>query len=404
MNLFTCALTGAYVAPFLGGGVPAGNLVARRLLGVEMSGIRKMFELAGKDSINMGLGEPDFEPAPHVQQALFDAVEAGKNHYGPSLGLPELRQAVAHRIKDYRHEDVSAQNIIITAGATQALMSVCQTFVDHGDEVLVPDPGFVLYPSQVRICGGFPVSYSLTPENKYQPDVEEIKEKINPRTKLLIINTPGNPTGACMSKDLVRAVCEVAEDKDIMVVADEVYDYLTYEGEHHSFLSHMDNVVWVNSFSKTYAVTGWRLGCIATRRDYVKAIETMHYYTVACPPTPIQWAGVAAVEGPQDHAEAMLAEFRRRCDRITKRIQKIRGLHMQKPGGAFYAFPRYDFDIPSTDLALKIAERGLICSPGSAFGRLGEGHLRFSYACSTETIDRGMDILESVCDELPLKD
>ena len=380
------------------------TLVARRLLGIEMSGIRKMFELAGKDSINMGLGEPDFEPAQHVQDALTQAVREGKNHYGPSLGLPELRNAVAHRIKDYRGEKVNAQNIIITAGATQALMTVNHTFVDHGDEILVPDPGFVLYPAQARLCGGFPIPYSLSPENKYQPDVDEIQAKITPRTKLLIVNAPSNPTGACMDKKTVRALCEVAEDAGIMVVADEVYDFLTYDGGHHSFLSHMDNVIWVNSFSKTYAITGWRLGCIATKRDYVKAIETMHYYTVACPPTPIQWAGVAALEGPQDHAEGMLKEFRKRRDRIARRIGKIRGMHMVKPGGAFYAFPRYDFDIKSEDFALALAGKGLICSPGSAFGRLGEGHLRFSYATSVDRIDKGMDILEAACEQMPLKD
>lgn len=379
------------------------GLTARRLLGIEMSGIRKMFELAGKDSINMGLGEPDFEPSAGVQKALSEAVARGQNHYGPTLGLPALREAVAHRIKEYRDEDVSAQNIIITVGATQALMAINQTFVDHGDEVLVPDPGFVLYPHQARICGGFPIPYSLTFENKYQPDLEEIKAKITPRTKLIVINTPSNPTGACMSKETVAGICEIAEDKGVMIVADEVYDFLTYDGDHRSFLSHMDNVIWVNSFSKTYAITGWRLGCIATKQEYVRAIETMHYYTVACPPTPIQWAGVAALEGPQEQAEAMLKEFRKRRDRITARIKKIRGLSMVKPGGAFYAFPKFDFDLDSTDLALQLARKGLICVPGSAFGHLGEGHLRFSYATPLPTIEKAMDILEDTCDELPLK-
>ncbi len=379
------------------------DLVARRLLGIEMSGIRKMFELAGTDSVNMGLGEPDFDPAPHIQEALSRAMAEGHNNYGPSLGTPELRDAVAHRIKDYRGEDVSADNIIITAGATQGLMAVNQTFVDHGDEVLIPDPGFVLYEAQARICGGFPVHYSLTPENNYCPDLEEIKEKITPRTKLWVINTPGNPTGACMTRDQVRACSELAEDHDIMIVADEVYDFLTYDGPHHSFLSHHDNVIWVNSFSKTYAMTGWRLGCIATTHEYVKAIETMHYYTVACPPTPIQWAGVAALEGPQDQSDEMFKAFKERRDRITSRIQNIPGMHMEKPGGAFYAFPRYDFDVPSGDLAMQLAKAGLICSPGSAFGQLGEHHLRFSYACGLEEIDRGMDILQQVAAELPMR-
>ncbi len=379
------------------------DLIARRLLGIEMSGIRKMFELAGSDSVNMGLGEPDFEPPQHVRDAMYAATNDGKNGYGPSLGLPQLRDALAHRIKDYRHENVAAENIIVTSGATQGLMAICQTFIDHGDEALVPDPGFVLYDAQTRICGGFPIHYSLLPENGYNPDIEEIKEKITPRTKLIFVNTPGNPTGACMSRDEVRALAEVAEDNDIMVVADEVYDFLTYDDEHHSFLSHMDNVIWTNSFSKTFAMTGWRLGCIATRRDYVKAIETMHYYTVACPPTPIQWAGVAALEGPQDQTETMKVEFRKRRDRITERIQAIDGFHMEPPGGAFYAFPRYDHDIKSEDFAMKLAKAGLIGSPGRAFGHLGEHHLRFSYACSLEDIDRGMDILASVASKIPLR-
>ncbi len=379
------------------------DLVARRLVGIEMSGIRKMFELAGTDSVNMGLGEPDFNPPAHVVEALHDAAQGGKNGYGPSLGLPELRSALAHRIKDYWHEDVSADNIIVTAGATQGLMAIMQTFVDHGDEALVPDPGFVLYDAQTRICGGFPIHYSLLQENGFKPDLDEIQEKITPRTKLWVINTPGNPTGACMTRDEVRAASEIAEDHGIMIVADEVYDFLTFDEEHHSFLSHHDNVIWTNSFSKTFAMTGWRLGCIATKPEYVKAIETMHYYTVACPPTPIQWAGVAAIEGPQDDVERMKSEFRKRRDHITRRIQAIDGFTMQKPGGAFYAFPSYDFQVKSEDLALACAKAGLICSPGSAFGKLGEHHLRFSYACGIDEIDRGMDILEQVTQELPVR-
>ncbi len=379
------------------------DLIARRLVGIEMSGIRKMFEMAGSDSVNMGLGEPDFEPAEHIQQALFEATHTGNNGYGPSLGLPALRESLADRIREYRGENVSANNIIVTAGATQGLMAINQTFVDHGDEVLVPDPGFVLYDAQTRICGGFPIHYSLLPENGYQPDLDEIQEKITPRTKLWVINTPSNPTGAVMPKEMVRACCEIAEDNGIMVVADEVYDFLTYDEPHHSFLTHMDNVIWVNSFSKTFAMTGWRLGCIATKREYVNAIETMHYYTVACPPTPIQHAGIAALQGPQDQVETMKETFRQRRDLITKRIQEIEGLHMDAPGGAFYAFPRYDHDISSVDLSMKLAKAGLICSPGSAFGHLGEGHLRFSYACSQDEIDRGMDILRDVMGSLPTK-
>ncbi len=379
------------------------DLLATRVRGIEMSGIRKMFELAGTDSVNMGLGEPDFQPAPHIIEAAYEAAKQGNNGYGPSLGLPELREAIADRIAEHWRGSVASDNVIVTASATQGLMAINQTFVDHGDEVIVPDPGFVLYGSQAKICGGKPVPYGLRAENGFLPDMDEINEKISDRTKLLVVNTPSNPTGACLPESHVRGIAEIAEDHGVMVVADEVYDTMTFDDDHHSFLSHMDNVLWVNSFSKTYAMTGWRLGCIATTGAHVKAIETMHYYTVACPPTPVQYAGVAALKGPQDQVEEMLKTFKARRDLISKRIQDMDGFTMQTPGGAFYAFPRYDFDVKSTDLAMTLAKNGLICSPGSAFGELGEHHLRFSYACSNEQIEAGMDIMERVTADLPVR-
>jgi aspartate aminotransferase len=384
-----------------GGTVVIKDLLARRVQGIEMSGIRKMFELAGSDSVNMGLGEPDFQPAPHIIEAAYEASKAGHNGYGPSLGLPALREALADRISEKWRGQVASDNIIVTSSATQGLMAINQTFVDRGDEVLVPDPGFVLYGSQAKICGGTPVPYGLTAETGFLPNPEEINEKITSATKLLIVNSPSNPTGGCIPEQDVRAIAEIAEDKGVMVVADEVYDTMTFDDDHHSFLSHMDNVLWVNSFSKTYAMTGWRLGCIATTGAHVKAIETMHYYTVACPPTPTQYAGVAALTGPQDQVVEMTATFKQRRDVISKRIQNIDGLTMKRPSGAFYAFPHYDHDVLSQDLSLTLAKEGLICSPGSAFGALGENHLRFSYACSNEQIEKGMDILERVLSDIP---
>jgi aspartate aminotransferase len=379
------------------------HLLARRLLGIEMSGIRQMFELAGTDSINMGLGEPDFNPPKNVARALEIAVTKGHNSYGPTLGIPELRRAISDRVKEFRGEDVAPENIIVTAGATQALMLVGQTFVDHGDEVLVPDPGFVLYGPQARICGGFPIPYQCGIETGYLPDPDEIRRLITPRTKILYTNSPSNPTGACMPRSLIEELSEIAHEKDIIIVADEVYDIMSYDAPHESFLAHGDNIIWVNSFSKTYAMTGWRLGCLATKSDYVKAIEKMHYHTIACPPTPLQWAAVEALQGPQDEVDRMVETFRKRRDLIVRLLNEIEGFHCPRPGGAFYAFPSYEHDIPSKEFALRLAKEGLICSPGRAFGAAGEGHLRFSYACSFEEIERGMDILARVAAEIPIK-
>lgn len=387
-----------------GGKQQVDKLLARRLLGIEMSGIRQMFELAGTDSVNMGLGEPDFNPPGNVAKALELAVTKGYNSYGPTLGIPELRQAISDRVKEFRGSDVAPDNIIVTAGATQALMVLGQTFIDHGDEVLVPDPGFVLYAPQARICGGFPIPYSCNFENEFQPDPDELRRLITPRTKLLYVNTPGNPTGACMPNKLITEISDLAQEHDIIVVADEVYDIMSYDQPHSSFLAHGDNVIWVNSFSKTYAMTGWRLGCIATKTEYVKAIEKMHYHTIACPPTPLQWAGVEALHGPQTEVDRMVDTFRKRRDLIVKRLNQIEGFDCHMPGGAFYAFPRFKHDISSKDLALRLAGEGLICSPGSAFGRNGEGHLRFSYAVGTDEIERGMEILTRVTKEIPLKE
>lgn len=385
------------------GGKTIDHLLARRLLGIEMSGIRQMFELAGGDSVNLGLGEPDFDPPANVAKALSDAVQAGANSYGPTLGLPELRKAISDRVKEFRGKDVAPDNIIVTAGATQALMIIGQTFIDHGDEVLVPNPGFVLYGPQARICGGFPIPYSLTHENGYQPDPDEIRRLITPRTKLLYMNTPSNPTGTCMPRSLIEEISAIAAEEDVIVVADEVYDIMSYDHPHESFLAHLDNVIWVNSFSKTYAMTGWRVGCIATKTEYVKAIEKMHYHTIACPPTPLQHAAIEALKGPQDAVDHMVQEFQKRRDVIVRRINEIPGFDCVNPGGAFYAFPRYDHDIKSKDFALRLAKEGLICSPGTAFGSLGESHLRFSYAASVEELERGMDILERVAAEIPRK-
>ncbi len=362
-----------------------------------------MFDLASSNSVNLGLGEPDFQPPSHVVEALVDAVRCGHNKYAATLGIMELRDAFAKQIRGYRNGDVAAENIMVTVGASQGLMAINQTFVEGGDEVLVPNPGFVIYGPQARLSGGRAVGYSLTHENGFVPDIDELQSLITPKTKMMVMNTPGNPTGATMNREQIKAVVEIAEDKDIIIVADEVYDAITYDGGHNSFLQHSDNVIYVNSFSKTYAMTGWRLGCLATKKEYIDQLMKVHYYTVACPPTPLQKAAVVALTGPQDYVETMRKEYAKRRDYIVGRINDIEGFDCLKPGGAFYAFPKFDHDIEDVELSMRLAKEGLICTPGSAFGSMGRGHLRFAYSASLDNIARGMDILERVCKEIPLR-
>lgn len=365
-----------------------------------MSGIRKMFDLAGFDAINLGLGEPDVPPPPHVLKAMKEALDSGHNKYGPTGGLPELRRTLAERHSS--QAGVREGNVLVTTGATEALYLTMQTFIDRGDEVLVPDPGFVLFAPHVRLAGGTPVFYPLLEEEGFIPRVEILQDLVTSRTKALIVNTPSNPTGSVMGEREVEAVAEFAEENQLLLISDEVYDAIVYEKGHHSFLGKMDNLIYVNSFSKVFAVTGWRLGYLIAPEEYVETMSKVHYFMVACPPTPAQHAVLVGLQGSMDYVEDMVAKFRERRDRIVKRLNETPGFRCPRPDGAFYAFPSSTHPVTSQDLAFRLLKAGVICSPGSAFGKMGEGHLRFSYANSLEMIERAMDIVASVVENLIL--
>ncbi len=376
---------------------------ASRAKRLQVSGIRKMFEMAGPDSINLGLGELDFQPSELAQTALYKAVKEGHNHYGPTKGIPELRKVLAERLTKYR-PDVEMDNIVITAGGTQALLVTALTLFDHGDEVLCPDPGFVIYQPHVIMCGATPLRYSLKFENHFQPNPDEIEELITPRTKAIILNSPNNPTSGILEPETIKAIRDIARENELAIISDEVYDEIIFEGEHQSLLSpDYDNVVYVNSFSKTFALTGWRLGYLAASKYMVNQLSKMQYYNIACPPTPLQKAVYELMISPTNKIQERVEILRKRRDVIVKRVNDIPGFNCLKPKGAFYVFPTYDHDIPSEDFAMELVKAGVICAPGSAFGKGGEGHLRFSYANSLEMIEKGMDIVEKVAKTIPRK-
>lgn len=367
-------------------------MVSQRAREVEISGIRKMFEAAPPNSINLGLGEPDFDPPKEAIEALCAAVRGGQNHYGPSAGLPALRDAVAERYQD-REPSTSRENIIITGSGSEGLMATALALYDPGDEVLVPDPGFVLYAPHAKLCGAVPVPYALDERRRYQPDFGTLEERISPRTRAIVVNSPSNPTGGVFTKATVDRIVALAERHDLTIISDEVYEEIVYEGRFSSFWGRGDRTVIVNSFSKTLAMTGWRIGFLVAPRPLAVEINKIHYHLLACPSTPAQAAVLAGLSEGGAAVRAMAHEFQARRDLITKGLNKIPGLRCVPPAGAFYAFPRFSWPGTAQEVATALLSRGLITTPGDAFGSLGAGHLRLSFANSRENLRRGLAIL-----------
>ena len=368
-----------------------GMKVSDRLAAIPMSGIRKMFDLAKPDSINLGLGEPDLEPPKEAIEGMNAAAVDGKNKYSPTAGIPELRDAIAERFSRY-NPGLSGRNVIVTPSGSTALLEMTQAFVDPGDEVLVPSPGFVIYAPHASLAGGKPVEYRLT-EGDFQPDIDYIQDRITEKTKMIVVNNPSNPTGGVLSEESRKALADIAHDKDVMIMSDEVYESFVYEGRHQSFLPYLDRAVVVGGFSKMMAVTGWRLGFAIANEECMDALVKMQYHVCASPGMPAMYGVLNAMPSIDPYLENARATFKKRRDLISKRINEIDGMSIIPPKGAFYAFPSFDLDMTSQELANELVQAGLICTPGSAFGTFGEGHLRFSYAASEEKIDKGMDIL-----------
>ena len=370
---------------------------SRRISEIPMSGIRKMFDLAGPNSINLGLGEPDLAPPEEAIRGMNEAASKGLNKYGPTAGIPELRAAIAKRFSMYG--ELEAGNIMVPPSGSSALLEITQSMIDPGDEVLIPSPGFVIYGPHTTLAGGKPVEYRLTPGD-FQPDIDHIQSRITPSTRMIVVTTPSNPTGGVLTEESKRALCDIAADKGITILSDEVYDSFVYEGKHVSFMDQLDKAVVVNGFSKMMAVTGWRMGFIAANTEIMEPLIKMQYHVCASPNMPAMYGILAALPNIDPYLENARKVFKARRDLISGRINAIPGMDIIPPRGAFYAFPSYDMDMKSADLAGELAKAGLICTPGSAFGTYGEGHLRFSYAADESKINAGMDILEDVVKRL----
>ena len=350
---------------------------SERVAGIEISGIRKIFEAAGPDSINLGLGQPDFDTPQHIKDAAIRAINEGKTGYTTNNGIPELRAAISKKFKNENGIKYHPDQMIVTAGASEALHIVMQALLNPGDRVLCPDPGFVSYASLAILAGGTPVSVPLT--KSLHINVEAAKSLMD-KAKIFVINSPGNPTGAVESKESVRAIVEYAHDKGVTVVSDEVYEHFIYGKKHYSAALFGDNVITINATSKTYAMTGWRLGYLAASPEIVGQCLKVHQYCQACATSISQYAAVAAYEGDQSAVKVMRDEYEARRDLIWNGLKEM-GFDFPKPEGAFYTF------VPMKPaLTEKIIASGVIAVPGSAFGVNAPEFTRFSYATSRQNI------------------
>jgi aspartate aminotransferase len=361
----------------------------------------KRLEAEGRDIIHLEIGEPDFPTAPHIIASATRAMREGRTHYAPSAGIPELRQAVAEDAGKRRGISVDPSEVVITPGAKPVFFFAVLALVESGDEVLYPNPGFPIYESMIRFLGAQPVPYALREENDFDVSAAAILQKLTPRTRLVILNSPQNPTGGVMaSSEMAALAAGLAGRDEVFVFSDEIYHRLIYEGEHTSlaqFPALRDRVIILDGFSKTYAMTGWRLGYGIMHPELAEQVIRLMINSNSCTATFTQLAGIEALRGDQSSVNAMLEEFRRRRKVIVEGLNQIPGFRCAQPHGAFYAFPNVAaVGIGSRELAdALLNEAGVACLPGTAFGEWGEGYLRFSFANSVENIRKALDRIET---------
>ena len=360
----------------------------------------RALEAQGKEIIHMEIGEPDFDTPRHVIEAGMQAISDGFTHYGPTAGLPELREAIARNSREVRGINTDPANVVVTPGAKPIMFYVLLALGEPGVEVIYPNPGFPIYESMIRFTGCTPVPMRLIEEKNYHPDLDTLAGQITDKTRLIILNSPENPCGSALSREeMVRIAGIVKEHPGLYVLADEIYKDILYTGEHYSIASLPDmeeRTIILDGFSKSYAMTGWRLGYGIMPEDLVPHVVKLAVNSVSCAATFTQKAGIAALEGPRDQVVAMVAEFEARRRLITDGLRSIPGINCPEPEGAFYAFP----GIQGTGLSSRefeeraMAEAGVALLSGSAFGEYGEGYVRLSYANSQENIKRAIDQLD----------
>ncbi|MGI8644202.1 MAG: pyridoxal phosphate-dependent aminotransferase [Thermomicrobiales bacterium] len=360
----------------------------------------KALEAQGRDIIHLEIGEPDFETPRNIIDAGCEALKSGWTHYGPSAGQPDLREAIANYVNTSRGTSFDADQVVVTPGGKPVMFFAILALLEAGDEAIYPDPGFPIYGSMIDFSGATAVPIPLREEREFALDVDELASLITPKTKLLIINSPGNPTGGVLDRDDLEAIAKLAVDHDLIVLSDEIYSELIFEGEHVSIATMpgmAERTIVLDGFSKTYAMTGWRLGYGLMPATLVEAVSRLMVNSVSCTSVSVQRAGLEALTGPQDDVVKMRKAFERRRDLVVDGLNAIPGISCVRPKGAFYAFP----NISGTGQQSKsfadnlLQEHGVAALSGTAFGDHGEGYLRLSTANSEENLTRALERIEA---------
>lgn len=388
------------------------NLIAERMDRLIPSGIRKMNEKAlameqkGESVIHFEIGRPDFDTPEYIKKACIDSINAGDVFYTSNFGTAELRETIAHKLKSQNGIDCKPSEIIVSVGLTEAVFDVLCSILNEGDEILVPDPVWMNYTNVPKLLGAVPVSYHLLEENDYQIDLEEIRRKITDKTKAIVIVTPNNPTGGVLSKESLSELAEIVIEKDIMVLSDEVYERLIYDGEKHISIASLpgmkEHTITLNGFSKAYSMTGWRLGYAAAPEPIIAVLNKIHQHNTTCATSFVQKAAVTALRDEKDEVNAMMREYQRRRDYAVKAINQIDGLSCRCPKGAFYIFINIKLlNKSSSEVAeYLLNEAKLAFVSGDVFGPAGEGYLRMSFANSYENIEEGCRRLKLAIDKI----
>jgi len=360
----------------------------------------KALEAQGRDIIHLEIGEPDFDTPDNIIEAGCDALRKGFTHYGPSAGMMELREVIAQHVSETRRVNVTPDEVVIVPGGKPIIFFSILALAEEGDEIIYPNPGFPIYESMINYVGAKAVPIRLREELDFRLDVDELASLINDRTKLIIVNSPQNPTGGVLTQDDIAAIAHAIGDRNIMVLSDEIYSRLIFEGEEHSIMSidgMKERTILLDGFSKTYAMTGWRMGYGVMRADLATHISRLMTNSNSCTASFTQIAGIEALRGSQKSVDVMRAEFKKRRDVMVAGLNKIKGFSCRVPHGAFYVFPNITkTGWPSKKLADALLEdAGVAGLSGTAFGDFGEGYLRFSVANSIENIEKALDRIDA---------